>query len=93
MAELADAHGSGPCAGNSMQVQVLFPAPELDTGFGTMRIEAGVRFLFAKVPIYKGTERVRSTLAGLAFLRLLSVEFTEKIPRALHIKSAFPDDF
>lgn len=58
-----------------------------------MRIEAGVRFLFAKVPIYKGTERVRSTLAGLAFLRLLSVEFTEKIPRALHIKSAFPDDF
>ena len=28
MAELADAHGSGPCAGNSMQVQVLFPAPK-----------------------------------------------------------------
>ena len=27
MAELADAHGSGPCAGDSMQVQVLFPAP------------------------------------------------------------------
>ncbi len=27
MAELADAYGSGPYAGNSMQVQVLFPAP------------------------------------------------------------------
>ena len=24
---MADAHGSGPCAGDSMQVQVLFPAP------------------------------------------------------------------
>lgn len=28
MAELADAHGSGPCEGDFMQVQVLFPAPE-----------------------------------------------------------------
>ena len=28
MAELADAHGSGPCVGNDMQVQVLFPAPK-----------------------------------------------------------------
>ena len=28
MAELADAHGSGPCESNFMQVQVLFPAPE-----------------------------------------------------------------
>ena len=27
MAELADAHGSGPCEGDFMQVQVLFPAP------------------------------------------------------------------
>ncbi len=27
MAELADAHGSGPCVGDNMQVQVLFPAP------------------------------------------------------------------
>ena len=27
MAELADAHGSGPCEGNFMQVQVLLPAP------------------------------------------------------------------
>ena len=28
MAELADAHGSGPCESNFMQVQVLLPAPE-----------------------------------------------------------------
>ena len=27
MAELADAHGSGPCESDFMQVQVLFPAP------------------------------------------------------------------
>lgn len=27
MAELADAHGSGPCENNFMQVQVLLPAP------------------------------------------------------------------
>ena len=26
----------------------------MDTSFDTMRIEAGVRFLFVKVPIYKG---------------------------------------
>ncbi len=28
MAELADAHGSGPCESNFMQVQVLLPAPK-----------------------------------------------------------------
>ena len=28
--------------------------PQPDTGFDTMRIEAGVQFFFAKVPIYKG---------------------------------------
>ena len=28
MAELADAHGSGPCDGNIMRVQVSFPALE-----------------------------------------------------------------
>ena len=27
MAELADAHGSGPCGGNSLQVQLLLSAP------------------------------------------------------------------
>ena len=29
MAELADAHGSGPCESNFMQVQVLLPAPRV----------------------------------------------------------------
>ena len=28
MAELADAHGSGPCESNFMQVQVLLSAPK-----------------------------------------------------------------
>ena len=28
MAELADAHGSGPCEGDFMQVQLLLSAPE-----------------------------------------------------------------
>ena len=28
MAELADAHGSGPCESNFMQVQVLLSAPQ-----------------------------------------------------------------
>ncbi len=28
MAELADAHGSGPCGSNTMRVQVSFPALE-----------------------------------------------------------------
>ena len=28
VAELADAHGSGPCEVTLMQVQVLFPAPK-----------------------------------------------------------------
>ncbi len=28
MAELADAHGSGPCGSNTMRVQVSFPASQ-----------------------------------------------------------------
>jgi len=34
--------------------RVPLPAPKLDTSFDTMSIEAGVQFLFAKTPIYKG---------------------------------------
>ena len=30
MAELADAHGSGPCGGNFMQVRLLLSAPDND---------------------------------------------------------------
>ena len=33
MAELADAHGSGPCESNFMQVQVLLSAPEKTVDF------------------------------------------------------------
>ena len=33
MAELADAHGSGPCESDFMQVQVLLSAPEKDVKF------------------------------------------------------------
>ena len=36
MAELADAHGSGPCESNFMQVQVLLPAPEKTDYFDRM---------------------------------------------------------
>ena len=35
MAELADAHGSGPCESNFMQVQVLLPAPTAVSYTGT----------------------------------------------------------
>ena len=33
MAELADAHGSGPCARKGMEVRVFLPAPNKRTGF------------------------------------------------------------
>ena len=36
------------------RVQVLDGPPKLDTRFDTMRIEAGVQFLFAKAPVCKG---------------------------------------
>jgi hypothetical protein len=35
MAELADAHGSGPCESNFMQVQVLLSAPTAVSYVGT----------------------------------------------------------
>ena len=35
MAELADAHGSGPCESNFMEVQVLLSAPNLNRNFDT----------------------------------------------------------
>ena len=46
MAELADAHGSGPCESNFMQVQLLLPAPNsinpnpkpMGEGFGFFRL-------------------------------------------------------
>ncbi len=38
MAELADAHGSGPCGSNTMRVQVSFPAWEEALGIGLLFI-------------------------------------------------------
>ncbi len=37
MAELADAHGSGPCGSNTMRVQVSFPALENPINTGGLR--------------------------------------------------------
>ena len=42
MAELADAHGSGPCGSNTMRVQVSFPAlqiPNKQGGLSTVFTE------------------------------------------------------
>ena len=38
MAELADAHGSGPCESNFMQVQVLLPAPKSEQSMKSVPI-------------------------------------------------------
>ena len=37
MAELADAHGSGPCEGSFMKVRILLSAPKIKTP-----LEAGI---------------------------------------------------
>ena len=42
MAELADAHGSGPCECKFMQVQVLLPAPKRG------RFYTALNFLYAR---------------------------------------------
>ena len=44
MAELADAHGSGPCESNFMQVQLLLPAPK-----GSIRRQMEVSFFVLPV--------------------------------------------
>ena len=45
MAELADAHGSGPCESNFMQVQVLLPAPS-DNNPNLLPVGDGFGFVF-----------------------------------------------
>ena len=37
MAELADAHGSGPCEGNFMKVQILLSAPGIGVFYKRLR--------------------------------------------------------
>ena len=51
MAELADAHGSGPCEGYFMEVRVLLPAPNKHDSFNTIGVETVVLFHFAKMPV------------------------------------------
>ena len=48
MAELADALDSGSSEGNFVKVQVLLPAPLLDTSFDTVSITIGVQFISYK---------------------------------------------
>ena len=50
MAELADAHGSGPCESNFMQVQVLLPAPTAVSYVGTA---VCTTFLVCSMVIFK----------------------------------------
>ena len=59
MAELADAYGSGPYGGDSVQVQVLFPAPNstnpdpkpIGEGFGfSVYIEFNTREQYGEFP-------------------------------------------
>ena len=45
MAELADAHGSGPCESNFMQVQVLLPAP-IEDNPNLLPVGDGFGFVF-----------------------------------------------
>ena len=53
MAELADAIDLGSI-GNTVQVQVLSPAPKLHTDFDTIRYQNGVHFFYAKTLDFKG---------------------------------------
>jgi hypothetical protein len=51
MAELADAHGSGPCESNFMQVQVLLSAPS--EYLGTQIAYRGFFFFYIKTPVFE----------------------------------------
>ena len=64
MAELADAIDLGSI-GNTVQVQVLSPAPKLHTDFDTMRYQNGVQFFMRKPLILK------------AFLQSLTIKGSE----------------
>lgn len=53
MAELADAIDLGSI-GNTVQVQVLSPAPKLHTDFDTTCYQNGVQFFYAQTLDFKG---------------------------------------
>ena len=56
MAELADAHGSGPCESNFMQVQVLLPAPIVFIPVNVMFIGILLCFLMFKLYLVANTQ-------------------------------------
>ena len=45
MAELVDAHGSGPCERKFLQVQILLPAPYLYSNIDTIEIPVVLGFI------------------------------------------------
>ena len=52
MAELADAHGSGPCGSNTMRVQVSFPARKSPVNTGLF-VYRGNYFNFYDIRLLK----------------------------------------
>ena len=84
---MVDVVDSKSTASDGVPVRVRPPAPKLDTSFDTMRIKAGVQFLFAKAPICKGfpipfnENRLYSdseTVAAEPVAFCLSVPFNER---------------
>ena len=70
MAELADAHGSGPCARKGMEVRVLLPAPQtkdsflpvfclllIPRGLEPTRVRVGLRIFFSSLAEQKMRQR------------------------------------
>ena len=57
MAELADAHGSGPCESNFMQVQVLLSAPNSKN---PNPLPTGTRFGFLVIKI--NSKKIKKTI-------------------------------
>ena len=54
MAELVDAHGSGPCERKFLQVRLLLSAPNKNESYDTIDIATFVLFLFSKMPVTQG---------------------------------------
>ena len=67
VAELADAYGSGPYGGNSMEVQVLAPAPRMreapGTSPGPLLVSAGERLVPAGYARAARSSRARAMAA------------------------------